>query len=41
MTMQSERKKHETNIGSWLLKLAKLAENLRVKGPKDLASNLD
>lgn len=29
------------NAGTWLLSLAKEAERLKIRGPKDLASNMD
>lgn len=38
---QSKSTKSEKNIGNWLLSLAKRAEKLKIKGPPDLASNLD
>jgi len=31
----------KNNCGKWLLSLGKRAEELKVKGPKDLATNLD
>lgn len=35
------KKKTKINAGKWLLSLAKLGEQRKVKGPKDLATNLD
>lgn len=31
----------KNNCGKWLLSLGKKAEELKIKGPKDLATNLD
>lgn len=34
-------KDKKKNVGSWLLSLAKEAERRGIKGPKDLATNMD
>lgn len=40
--VESGKVKHKVkNIGSWLLALATKAKRMKIKGPKDLASNLD
>jgi len=31
----------DKNVGDWLLSLAKEAKRKKIKGPKDLASNID
>lgn len=36
-----KEKKVRQNAGEWLLSLAKLGEERKVKAPKDLASNID
>lgn len=36
-----ERPLKEFNSGSWLLSMAAQAKRMKVKGPKDLASNVD
>lgn len=36
-----KKAKKQENSGDWLLSLAKEAEKLKIKGPKDLSSSID
>lgn len=38
---ETKKANYKQNTGSWLLSLANKAKRLKIKGPKDLASNMD